>query len=72
MTGGTGSLSMKIRHVLRVLRRDGWVIVRIRGSHRQLQHPTKRGTVTVSGHPTAEVARGTLKSIVRQAGIEEI
>ncbi|MGV8040236.1 MAG: type II toxin-antitoxin system HicA family toxin [Thermoanaerobaculaceae bacterium] len=28
---------------------DGWFLVRIRGSHRQLHHSTRSGTVTVSG-----------------------
>ena len=63
---------MKIRHVLRLLRRDGWRVVRVRGSHRQLHHPTKPGTVTVAGHPSRDLAPATLKSILRQAGIEEV
>jgi predicted RNA binding protein YcfA (HicA-like mRNA interferase family) len=29
---------MKIREVLRLLNRDGWLIVRQRGSHRQFPH----------------------------------
>lgn len=62
---------MSIRDVLRLLRRDGWLIVRTRGSHRQLRHPTKRGTVTVAGRASRDLAPGTLKSILRQAGIEE-
>lgn len=62
---------MKIRDVLRRLRRDGWVVVRVRGSHRQLRHAVKPGTVTVAGHPSREVAAGTLKSILRQAGLED-
>ena len=63
---------MSIREILRILRRDGWFVVRTRGSHRQLRHPTKRGIVTVAGHPSRDVAPGTLKSILRQAGIEEV
>ena len=40
-----------VREVLTRLREDGWQIVRQRGSHRQLHHPLKPGTVTVAGHP---------------------
>lgn len=62
---------MKVRDVLKTLEADGWTIVRTRGSHRQLKHPTKLGTVTVSGKPSVDVPIGTLKSIWKQAQIEE-
>ncbi len=61
---------MKVREVLRILKEDGWVIQRTRGSHRQLKHPTKRGTVTVSGNPGIEVPPGTLNSILKQARLK--
>lgn len=61
---------MKVRDVLRLLRREGWELVRQRGSHRQFRHPDKPGVVTVAGHPGDELARGTLRGILRQAGIE--
>jgi predicted RNA binding protein YcfA (HicA-like mRNA interferase family) len=62
---------VKVRDVLKTLEADGWTIVRTRGSHRQLKHPTKLGTVTVSGKPSVDVPIGTLKSIWKQAQIEE-
>lgn len=62
---------MKVRDVLKTLEADGWVIVRTKGSHRQLKHPTKLGTVTVAGNPSVDVPIGTLKSIWKQAQIEE-
>ena len=61
---------MKIRDVLKLLRDDGWAIVRTRGSHRQLKHTRKPGLVTVAGHPSHDLAPATLKSILRQAGLE--
>jgi len=48
-----------------------WEIDRTRGSHRQLVHPIKLGTVTVSGHPGDDIHPKTLKSVLRQAGLEE-
>jgi len=57
--------------MLRVLRDDGWAEVARRGSHRQLQHPVKPGRVTVPGKPTDELAPGTLKSILKQAGLKQ-
>jgi predicted RNA binding protein YcfA (HicA-like mRNA interferase family) len=62
---------MKVRDLLKRLKSDGWVIVRMRGSHRQLHHPTKPGTVTVSGHLVDDVHPKTLKTVLRQAGLEE-
>ena len=62
---------MKVRDVLERLRRDGWAVVRTRGSHRQLRHASKPGLVTVSGHSDDDVRPGTLKSICRQAGLED-
>jgi predicted RNA binding protein YcfA (HicA-like mRNA interferase family) len=62
---------VKYREILKQLKADGWVIVVIRGSHRQLKHPHKRGRVTVAGHPNHDIAPRTLKSIRRQAGWEK-
>ena len=55
--------------VIRELRRDGWVEVRVRGSHHHFTHPTKPGIVTVP-HPKKDVPVGTLASIGRQAGFK--
>ena len=63
--------TVKIRDLLRLLREDGWRVVRVRGSHRQLRHSQKPGLVTLAGHPGDDLAPGTLKSILRQAGLEE-
>lgn len=40
---------------------DGWLQVRQKGSHRQFHHPSKPGTVTVSGKPSVDVPPGTLE-----------
>lgn len=61
----------KVRDVLKLLRKDGWRLHRQRGSHRQFQHPTKPGTVTVSGPPSEDIHPKTLASILRQAGLSE-
>ena len=61
---------MKVRDVLRKLAEDGWQVVESKGSHRQLKHSTKPGRVTVAGHPSLEVPKGTLNSILKQAGLK--
>ena len=60
---------MKVRDVIRVLKSDGWVIIRTRGSHRQFKHPEKPGRVTIAGHPNDDLAAGTLNSVLKQAGL---
>lgn len=60
---------MKVKEILRILTDEGWVIVRQKGSHRQLKHPTKEGTVTVAGKLSDDIAKGTEASTRRQAGL---
>ncbi|MEX0782740.1 MAG: type II toxin-antitoxin system HicA family toxin [Dehalococcoidia bacterium] len=62
---------MKVRDVLKLLSDDGWYHERTRGSHRQFRHPTKPGTTTVAGHPSMELHPGTLKNILKQAGLDK-
>jgi predicted RNA binding protein YcfA (HicA-like mRNA interferase family) len=64
-------VSMKVREVIRILEKDGWVQVSQKGSHRQFKHSTKDGKVTVPGKMSDDLPIGTLKSIFRQAGLEE-
>ena len=61
---------MKVQEALDLLQSDGWRLVRQKGSHRQLQHPVKAGTVTVAGKPSVDVPPGTLNSILKQAGLK--
>ena len=60
----------KAREVMRVLERAGLVHVRSSGSHRVLQHPDdpQRRTI-VSDHRGQDVPKGTLRQIIRQAGM---
>jgi len=62
---------VKVREVIRKLEDDGWYLVATRGSHRQYKHPTKLGRVTIAGHPSDDLAPGTLNSIRKQAGWKE-
>jgi predicted RNA binding protein YcfA (HicA-like mRNA interferase family) len=62
---------MKTRDVLRLVHEDGWYQASQRGSHRQFKHPVKPGKVTIAGHPSEEMADGTCKNILKQAGIKQ-
>lgn len=62
---------MKVREAIRLIEEDGWFLVVMKGSHRQYKHPVKKGRVTIAGHFGDELARGTLNSILKQAGLKE-
>jgi len=57
------------RAVIAVLRRAGFEILRIRGSHHFLQHPDGRSTV-VPVHAGETIGPGLLKKIIKDAEME--
>jgi predicted RNA binding protein YcfA (HicA-like mRNA interferase family) len=63
---------MKIRDVIKLIEADGWYRVETQGSHRQYKHPTKTGRVTIAGHPSDDLAPGTLNSVLKQAKLKEV
>lgn len=59
---------MDSRTLIKQLEADGWYVVAVKGSHHQLKHPIKPGRVTVP-HPKKDLPIGTVKSILKQAGL---
>jgi predicted RNA binding protein YcfA (HicA-like mRNA interferase family) len=59
---------MSSREVIKLLKRDGWVLKTAEGSHHQFVHPDKPGKVTVP-HPYKDLSPGTLRSIEKQSGV---
>ncbi len=58
------------RQVIAALRRAGFTVDRISGSHHLLVHPDDpRRIVTVPFHGARNLKPGTLHSIVRQSGL---
>jgi predicted RNA binding protein YcfA (HicA-like mRNA interferase family) len=62
---------VKVREVIALLEDNGWYQARMRGSHRQFKHGTKKGTVTVAGKPNVDMPPGTLNNILKQAGLKK-
>lgn len=60
----------KVADAIHLVERDGWVLVRTSGSHRQYKHPEKRGTVTIAGPESSDLAAGTWNSVLKQAGLK--
>jgi len=55
--------------ILKDLKDDGWYMVNYEGSHRQFEHPTKPGKVTVNGSPSTDFWGKLLKNIENQSGL---
>ena len=62
---------MKVRDAIKLIEADDWYLVVTKGSHRQYKHPAKPGRVTIAGHPSDELAPGTLNSILKQAQLKK-
>jgi predicted RNA binding protein YcfA (HicA-like mRNA interferase family) len=60
---------MKVKELLKVLYDDGWLDKTQKGSHLQLIHEIKEGKVTVPIHG-GDIPKGTLNSILKQAGLK--
>lgn len=54
----------------RVLSRNGWQEIRIRGSH-HTWHKPERGNVTVPVHSGRDLGRGLLAALLKRTGITE-
>jgi predicted RNA binding protein YcfA (HicA-like mRNA interferase family) len=61
--------ALRPQKVIRALNRAGFVLNRIKGSHHHFDHPEKpECVVTVPVHGR-DIKRGTLQSIIKQAGM---
>jgi predicted RNA binding protein YcfA (HicA-like mRNA interferase family) len=62
---------MKIKEVIKLIEADGWYLARQKGSHLQFKHQIKNGLVTVACHRLSDdIKKGTLSSILKQAGLK--
>ncbi|MFB6349493.1 type II toxin-antitoxin system HicA family toxin [Moraxella sp. ZJ142] len=58
------------KDVIKIIEADGWKRIKANaGSHAQFKHPTKKGRVTVPD-PKKDLDNITVKSIMRQAGLD--
>ena len=63
--------AVKVRDLIRRLEDEGWQLKTVRGSHRQYRHPSKGMVVTIPGQTGKDIPIGTLKAILRSAGLKE-
>lgn len=53
----------------KMLEKDGWYLVRTKGSHHHFKYSEKKGIVTLP-HPKKDVPKGTVNSILKQARLK--
>lgn len=64
-----GGQNMRFKEIERILKKDGWQYKNSRGSHNYYIHPIKPGKITIPNH-SGDIDPGTLKSILKQAGLK--
>ena len=62
-------LVVKSPRLIELIKKDGWKLVRTKGSHHHFKHPTKIGIVTIP-HPKKDIPKGTVANILKQAGLK--
>ncbi|MEX2943892.1 type II toxin-antitoxin system HicA family toxin [Serratia fonticola] len=59
---------MNSSELIKRLESHGWVLQRIKGCHHQFKHPNSSLVITVP-RPNKEVKLGTLRQIMKDAGL---
>jgi len=62
---------MKSSELIRLLKRDGWFVIRQTGSHMMMKHSEKPGQIVVPNHGNQEMGKGLEKKILKDAGIKK-
>ena len=63
-------MTKKVKDVSNLLEEYGWCCVRIKGDHRIYTKEGARRPIVLPGNLNDDLAIGTLKSILREAGIK--
>lgn len=61
---------MKSSELVRMLKRDGWYVVRQSGSHMIMEHPTKKGQIVCPSHGSQEVGKCLERKIKKDARLK--
>ena len=59
---------IKVGEAIKINEKDGWYLVRQKGSYMQFKYTAKKGVVAIANHKLADgIAKGTVASILKQA-----
>ncbi|OOS03282.1 Predicted RNA binding protein YcfA, dsRBD-like fold, HicA-like mRNA interferase family [Moraxella cuniculi DSM 21768] len=59
---------MKSGELIKLLEADGWVLVRVKGSHHHFKKQGKPFLITIS-HPTKDLSIGQIKDAKEKSGL---
>jgi predicted RNA binding protein YcfA (HicA-like mRNA interferase family) len=60
---------MTAKEAEKIIKKDGWFLDNVDGSHHHYKHRKKRGKVTIPFH-AGDIPKGTMNSILKQAGLK--
>jgi predicted RNA binding protein YcfA (HicA-like mRNA interferase family) len=64
--------TLTAREVIKKLKKAGFIFDRqAKGSHEIWYNPTTKRRTTIPNHPWADIPKGTLKAIIKAAGLTE-
>ena len=61
-------LAMSSSDLVKLIKKAGWQLNRVNGSHHVFTHPQRSGIVVVP-HPKKDLGKGLVKAIRQQAGV---
>ena len=64
-----GGDNLKPKELMKILEADGWLLIRVRGSHHMYRHPNKPGMLIVPFHNN-DMRPGTVNQILKDAGMK--
>ena len=60
---------MNAIQVKKLLKNNGWVLARVKGSHHHFKHPSIRSLVTLPFHGSKDLTQNVLNSISKASGM---
>ena len=64
-------MNLSPQHLIKLLRKYGFIFKRSKDSHQIFYNPSANITVIVPVHGSKDVKKGTLLAILKQAGIDK-
>lgn len=59
----------RVNELIKRLKKDGWFVYRNGKKHDLYRHSEKDGELVIPRHGSKELAKGTLESILKKAGL---
>ena len=59
---------MKSADLIKQLKKNGWELVSVRGSHHKFKHPNFQNPIVIP-HPTKDLKKGLVSDIKKEAGL---